>query len=274
MELILSINHSYPSYNQCWRGYSSAIALEIRAIAVPGRLRTGINLFGSSATNAKIISEASMNCSRLIVLALALLSQAALASPAPGAHKTVYDYALVGLDGKEVPLASYKGKVLLIVNLASKSIYKPQLHALEELQKAYADKGLLVVGIPSGDFGAQELADNTAIQHYYLDSEHVNFQVFGKATLRGKDSIPLVHLLTDPKDGAGGGEIHWNFTKFLVDRKGQPVLRYEADSDPSDPEFRVKLEEVLDGTFKKKESAGKDGAAPAGGDDDDDDGGE
>jgi len=189
---------------------------------------------------------------------------------APAAHKTVYDYSLVNLDGKEVPLSTYKGKVLLIVNLASQSIYKNQITALEDLQKTYSDQGLVVVGIPSGDFGAQELADNAAIQRFYIDSQHVSFPIFSKASVRGNDCIPLIHLLTDAKDGAGGGEIHWNFTKFVVDRQGQPVLRMEADSDPADPEFRVKLEQVLNGTFKKKEPSVKDGGKPAEDDDDSD----
>jgi glutathione peroxidase len=193
---------------------------------------------------------------------------ATLSNSAPVVHKTVYDYSLVSLDGKVVSLSTYKGKVLLIVNLASQSIYKTQISALEDLQKSYADKGLIVIGIPSSDFGAQELPDNTAIQHFYLDAQHVTFPVFSKASLRGNESIPLVHMLTDAKTGAGGGDIHWNFTKFLVDREGQPVLRFEADSDPADPEFRVKLEQVLNGTFKKKEPAAKESAAPA--DDEDD----
>jgi hypothetical protein len=77
--------------------------------------------------------------------------------------------------------------------------------------------------------------------------------------------------LTDPKDGTGGGDIHWNFTKFFVDRQGKPVLRCEADTDPADPDFRAKLEQVLDGSYKKKESPAKDTSAPV---DDDDDGGE
>ena len=193
-------------------------------------------------------------------------------SSAPTAHKTVYDYSLVSLDGKDISLSTYKGKVLLIVNLASQSVYIRQVSALNELQKDYADKGLVVLGIPSGDFGAQELKDNTAIQHFYLDSQHVSFQIFSKAALRGKESIPLAHFLIDPKDGTGGGDIHWNFTKFLVDRQGHPVLRCEADSDPADPEFRVKLEQVLDGTYKRKEPPAKDGStAPS---DDDDDPGE
>ena len=189
-------------------------------------------------------------------------------SGAPTVHKTVYDYSLVSLDGKDISLSTYKGKVLLIVNLASESLYMRQVSALDALQNDYADKGLVVIGIPSGDFGAQELTDNKAIQHYYLDSQHVSFQIFSKASLRGKDSIPLAHFLIDPKDGTGGGDIHWNFTKFFVDRQGHPVLRCEADSDPADPEFRVKLEQVLDGTYKKKEPAAKDSSTPPGDDDD------
>jgi glutathione peroxidase len=212
-----------------------------------------------------------MKISRSAILGiLSFFSPALLASAAPPAQKTVYDYSLVSLDGKEVSLSAYKGKVLLIVNLASQSIYKSQIGALVEIQKTYADKGLIVVGIPSGDFGAQELADNSAIQHFYIDDQHVTFQVFSKASLRGKDCIPLIHFLTDAKEGAGGGDVHWNFTKFLVDREGHPVLRFETDSDPADPEFRVKLEQVLDGTFKKKDSTLKD--SKPGSDDDDDDG--
>ena len=182
--------------------------------------------------------------------------------------KTLYDYSIVSLDGKVVPLATYKGKVLLIVNLASKSIYGNQLKALEELQKTYADEGLVVVGLPSADFGAEELKDNSAIQKYYVDIEHVNFQVTSLSTVRGKDTLPLIQFLTDAKEGAGGGKIHWNYTKFLVDRQGHPVLRFEAGSDPSDPEFRVSVEQVLNGTFKKKEASPKSGA-PAGDDHDD-----
>lgn len=220
-----------------------------------------------------------MNRCRLTILSLALFAHIAVASSGPEkapkeAAKTVYDYSVVSLDGKVLPLSTYKGKVLLIVNLASKSIYDDQLKALEDLQKTYADKGLVVVGIPSADFGAEELKDNSAIQKYYLDTEHINFEIASLSTVRGKDTLPLIHFLTDPKAGAGGGEIHWNFTKFVVDRQGHPVLRQEADSDPSDPDFRVKIEQVLNGTFKKKDSAPKGEAPPAGGDDDDDGDGE
>jgi len=206
----------------------------------------------------------------LAVLLLCALPAGAIAADA-AKHKSIYDYSLVDFDGKVVSLSTYKGKVLLIVNLASKSIYNDQIAALSELQKTYSDKGLVILGIPSSDFGAEEASDNAAIAKYYHDTAHANFPVFSKASVRGNDAIPLVHFLTDPKEGTAGGDIHWNFTKFLVNREGQPVLRFESDSDPSDPEFRVKLEQVLDGTFKKK-SGSKEGPPPPG-DDDDDDGG-
>ena len=189
----------------------------------------------------------------------------------PVKHKTVYDYSLVGLDGKEVSLSTYKGKVLLIVNLASQSIYKDQIAALEQLQKAYVDKGLVLIGIPSSDFSTQEPGDAAAIKQYYLDTQHVTFPIYAKVPLRGKDEIPLARFLTDPKDSLPGGDIHWSFTKFLIDRAGKPVARFEVDSDPADPEFHVTVEQVLDGSYKKKEGTGKDGSAPVGRDDDDDD---
>jgi glutathione peroxidase len=208
-----------------------------------------------------------------VLIGLLLCAQiACAAAPEAAKHKSIYDYSLVGLDGKVVSLSTYKGKVLLIVNLASKSIYSDQIAALAELQKTYSDKGLVILGIPSSDFGAEEAADNSAIEKYYHDTAHANFTVFSKACVRGNDAIPLVHFLTDPKEGTPGGDIHWNFTKFVVNREGQAILRFESDSDPSDPEFRVKLEQVLDGTFKKKGATPKDGAPPAG-DDDEDDGG-
>jgi glutathione peroxidase len=206
-----------------------------------------------------------------ILFLLPIPFMAASENPTPE-HKSVYDFGLVGMDGKEVSLSIYKGKVLLIVNLASKSIYSQQIQALNDLQKAYADKGFVVIGIPSTDFGSEESEDAAALKHFYTETEHVAFAVYSKATLRGKNPIPLVHFLTDPKEGTGGGDIHWNFTKFVVDRQGKAVLRYEADSDPAEPEFRLKIEQVLDGTYKKPSD--EKNAPKSGGDDEDSDDGE
>src|SRR6266702_4771104 len=156
---------------------------------------------------------------------------------APVKQQTVYDFSLVGLDGKEVALSSYKGKVLLIVNLASKSIYKDQIAALKELQKTYSDKSLVILGIPSNDFGTGEPGDGAAIKTFYVTNEQVSFPVFAKSSLRGKDEIPLYHFLTDEKNGVPGGDVHWSYTKFIVDKQGSVVARFEAGTDPKDPDF-------------------------------------
>jgi len=170
-------------------------------------------------------------------------------------QKTVYDYSLVGLEGKEVSLASYRGKVLLIVNLQNDSIYKEQLAGLEDLQKTYKDKGLVVLGIPSCDFGGEDAAKEADPQKIYVADGHVSFPVFSRASLRGKDEIPLYAYLTDPK-GAASGEVHWSYTKFLVDRAGKVATRFELDVEPNDPEFLLTIEKVLAGTFKGKAAKG------------------
>ena len=182
--------------------------------------------------------------------------------------KTIYDYTLVDLDGKEIPLSSFNGKLLLIVNLASQSIYHDQIDALNQLQKSYADKGLVVIGIPSADFGGEELKDADALRKYYRDTAKVGFPVFALASLRGVNEIPLYRFLTDPKTGVSGGDIHWNFTKILVDRKGVPLARFEVEQDPDDADFQVTIETALAGKLKKKAGGKED---KGGGDDDDDD---
>jgi glutathione peroxidase len=189
---------------------------------------------------------------------------------APKPKKTVYDYSLVDLDGKETPLSSYKGKLLLIVNLASQSIYHDQIGALDELQKTYADKGLVVIGIPSADFGGEELKDPAALRTYYRETAHAGFPIFASATLRGVNQIPLYRFLTDDKQSLPGGDIHWNFTKFLVDREGVPLARFEVHEDPADMDFHVAIEKALEGKLKKK-SDGDKGDKDAGNDDSDDD---
>src|SRR5580658_4061282 len=184
--------------------------------------------------------------------------------------KTVYDYSLVDLDGKETPLSTYKGKLLLIVNLASQSIYHDQIGALNELQKTYADQGLVVIGIPSADFGGEELKDPAALRQYYRETAHVGFPIFASASLRGANEIPLYRFLTDAKLSVPGGDIHWNFTKFLVDKQGLPLARFEVDEDPADVDFHVTIENALAGKLKKKGESAKEDKAPGEDDSDDD----
>ena len=205
----------------------------------------------------------------LITLLFALLTCVRPAYPEePAPKQTVYDFSLVDMDGKVVPLSTYKGKLLLIVNVASKSLYHDQLDALSELQKSYADKGLVVIGVPSPDFGGEELKDAAAVRQYY-DDAHLSFPVFAPATLHGVHTIPLYKFLCNAKESVPGGDIHWNFTKFLIDRKGAPLARYEVGEDPAEVSFHVLVENALDGKLKKKGAdKSKDNASE--GDDDED----
>jgi glutathione peroxidase len=188
--------------------------------------------------------------------------------PSEKEKQTIYDFSLVGFDGKVVSLSAYKGKVLLIVNLASKSEYRSQIDALSDLAKHYEPQGLVVLGIPSAEFGGQELKDAAAVRTYYLDTAKVTFTVFAPSTLTGVNAIPLYHFLTDPKQSVPGGELHWSFTKFLIGRDGKPLARYEVGEDPADIDFHVLVEKALAGKFKK--GGGKAPEKNAGDDDDDD----
>ena len=190
----------------------------------------------------------------------------------PPARQTVYDFSLVDMDGKAVPLSTYQGKVLLIVNLASQSIYSSQIAALNDLQKTYGPKGLQVIGIPSGDFGNEELKDPAALRKYYAETAKVDFPVFAEATITGINAIPLYQFLCDPKQSVPGGPLNWNFTKFLIDRKGHVLARYEVDADPANIDFHVTIEDALAGKFKPEggaKQAGHSTGSQGNGDDED-----
>src|SRR6516164_5918235 len=136
---------------------------------------------------------------RKMLLFVTLIAAAGLSFAAEKPEKTVYDYSLVDLNGKEVSLSAYKGKVLLIVNLASQSIFHDQNAMLEELQKTYQDQGLVVLGVPSNDFGAQEPGTDADIRKVYQTDSHPGFPVFARVSVRGKDQAALFSFLTADK---------------------------------------------------------------------------
>jgi len=185
-----------------------------------------------------------------LLLAAVVARPAPVEKPAQKPPKTIFDYSLVGFDSKEVSLSAFKGKVLLIVNLASQSIFQDQIASLDELQKTYKDKGLVVIGVPSNDFGAQEPGTEADIQKKYTTELHLSFPVFARTSVRGKDQTALYSFLTSDNKGPTGGEVHWSYTKFVVDRTGKVVARFEPHVAPNSPELRVTLEDVLAGTFK------------------------
>src|ERR1700738_242397 len=181
---------------------------------------------------------------------LALTAAAGHAAPAENDKRTAYDYSLVSFEGKELSLATFKGKVLLVVNLASQSIFKDQITQLEELQTTYKDKGLVVLGVPCNDFGAQEPGTDAELQKTYSSDFHLSFPVFARTSARGKDQAALYAFLTTDKKGPTGGEVHWSYTKFIVDRGGKVVARFEPYASPNSPELLSTIEEVLTGQHK------------------------
>src|SRR5579864_6869492 len=185
-----------------------------------------------------------------LVLAVAAGRTAAVEKPASKTEKTIYDYSLVSFEKKEVLLSTFKGKVLLIVNLASQSIFHDQVALLDDLQKTYKDKGLIVIGVPSNDFGAQEPGADADIQKMYTGDMHLSFPVFARRSVRGKDQAAVYGFLTSDKSGSTGGDVHWSFTKFVVDRNGKVVARFEPHVPPNSPELQVTIEQVLEGKFK------------------------
>ena len=178
----------------------------------------------------------------------------AWAAPAPAAPQTLYSFSLVKPGGAVAPLAQYKGKVVVIVNLASKSSFADQLPALEKLEEKYKDQGLVVVGIPSNDFGAEEPDDDATVQKFYA-AQHLQFPVMAKSAVCGKDKLPVYAFLTAPADKEAhappaGNEVHWSFTKFIVTREGQVGGRFEPDVAPDSPEFEIAIEKALAGKLK------------------------
>jgi len=147
---------------------------------------------------------------------------------------SVYDFTATTIDGEEQSLSDYEGKVLLIVNVASKCGFTPQYAGLEELYRKHADNGLVVLGFPCDQFGHQEPGDEAEIREFCSLSYDVTFPMFAKIEVNGDGAHPLYAWLKEEQRGLLGGRIKWNFTKFLVDRSGQPVNRYAPNTTPED----------------------------------------
>ncbi|HYJ66532.1 MAG TPA: glutathione peroxidase [Nocardioidaceae bacterium] len=156
---------------------------------------------------------------------------------------TAFDFAATTIDGEEQALSTYEGKVLLVVNVASKCGFTPQYAGLEKLYRERADDGLVVLGFPCDQFGHQEPGDEAEIQEFCSLTYDVTFPMFAKIDVNGDDTHPLFEWLKSEQRGLLGGRIKWNFTKFLVDRSGQPVARYAPNTVPED--IADDIEELL-----------------------------
>jgi glutathione peroxidase len=145
----------------------------------------------------------------------------------------VYDSVATTIDGRQQSLGDYAGKVLLVVNVASRCGFTPQYAGLEELYRRFAEKGLVVLGFPCNQFGAQEPASEAEIAKFCSANYDVSFPMFAKVEVNGENTHPLYRLLKRAAPGILGSEaIKWNFTKFLIDREGKVVKRYAPNDTP------------------------------------------
>lgn len=176
----------------------------------------------------------------------ALLFMSLWGSSAAFAASSVHEFTMETISGTPVPLANYKGKVMLLVNVASYCGYTYQYEGLQALFTKYKDQGLVVVGFPANNFGEQEPDTNATIGAFCKAKFGVTFPMFGKISVAGSDKAPLYQFLTDKKaNPKTGGEIQWNFTKFLVDTNGKVIARFEPGVEPQSKELTTAIEAAL-----------------------------
>ena len=153
---------------------------------------------------------------------------------------SVYDFTAQTLDGKPAPLSDYQGKVLLIVNTASKCGFTPQYTGLEALWRKYKDRGLVVLGFPCNQFGAQEPGNAVEIANFCSLTYDVSFPMMSKVDVNGPGADPLYAWLKSEKKGLLGSEaVKWNFTKFLVNQSGEAVARFASTDTPKSLESAI-----------------------------------
>jgi len=174
-----------------------------------------------------------------LIVVLALIMQSLLAS-AGSLHET----AVRNIDGKDTSLDAYRGKVLLIVNVASKCGFTPQYKGLESVYEKYKDKGFVVLGFPCNQFGGQEPGNDEEIKQFCSSKYNVTFPMFDKIDVNGPNRHPLYTELAG-KDSPYPGDIKWNFSKFLIGRDGKILKRFESPVAPDSPEVTKAIEAAL-----------------------------
>jgi glutathione peroxidase len=158
----------------------------------------------------------------------------------------VLDFKVKDIDGKEVYLGDYQGKVLLIVNVASKCGLTPQYEGLEQIYRRYKDKGFEILAFPANNFREQEPGSNEEIKEFCSSKYEVSFPLFSKISVKGEDQADLYKYLTDKeKNGKFEGDIEWNFQKFLIGKDGELLAKFSPRTEPLAPEVTGAIEEAL-----------------------------
>jgi glutathione peroxidase len=182
-------------------------------------------------------------CVRKLILSLVVFLASGMTAVSAA---SIYDFTIKSIDGQPVNLKAYKGKVVLLVNVASKCGFTPQYAGLEALYEKYKDRGLVIIGIPANNFAQQEPGTNEEIKTFCSRKYNVTFPMMSKVSVLGNDETPLYRSLTDKSsDPKFGGDIKWNFTKFLFDRNGNLVARFEPPVTPDSAEVQTAVESAL-----------------------------
>jgi glutathione peroxidase len=174
-----------------------------------------------------------------------VLSLVILMTTSTFAASNLYSFTLPNIDGKPLPLADFKGKVILMVNVASQCGFTPQYTALEAIYQKYKDQGFVILGFPANNFGQQEPGTNEEIKTFCSRKYSVTFPLYSKISVKGADQAPLYQYLTKDADPSHTGDIKWNFTKFLVDRNGNVVERFEPAVTPDSTDVTSAIEKLL-----------------------------
>ena len=159
------------------------------------------------------------------------------------ASGSIFELKATNIDGSEVSLSNYKGKVLLVVNTASRCGFTPQYKSLEKIYKKYKERDFVVLAFPSNDF-RQELSTDEEIKEF-CEAYELSFPIFAKGKVKGFEKQEVFRYLTQDSNGVSMGEIRWNFEKFLVNREGRLVKRFRSSVDPNQNEMSLAIESLL-----------------------------
>ncbi|HEX8524304.1 MAG TPA: glutathione peroxidase [Tepidisphaeraceae bacterium] len=176
----------------------------------------------------------------VVALSLALTAAARAEQQSATTQPSPLDFTVQDIDGKDVNLNTYKGKVVLFVNVASKCGYTPQYKGLQSLYEKYKDQGLVILGFPANNFKGQEPGTNEEIKNFCASKYNVTFPMMSKISVKGDDQHPLYKLLTTEK-----GEVTWNFNKFLVDKNGKLLEHFDSKVKPTDDKLTAAIEKAL-----------------------------
>jgi glutathione peroxidase len=217
-------------------GAEGAITLSVNTAGMSGRIDRYADVISNDKKNANLKLWLHLDVYQLVLAD----------ATAPLAEKSVLDFSMKSIDGKEVKLDAYRGKVLLLVNVASKCGYTPQYEGLQALYAKYADLGLVVMGFPANNFMGQEPGTDEEIKTFCQVKYKVLFPMFSKISVKGGDIHPLYRFLTSKETNPEfSGDISWNFNKFLVDRSGKVIARFDTREKPESDKIMQAIEQAL-----------------------------